>query len=66
MATFLDPKQQMSVKDFALQGDTISATLLGYSSNQVPRCCPDQERKVNWQWKDGKFVLTALPVPGSV
>ncbi|MGY0063297.1 hypothetical protein ACWY4P_43305 [Streptomyces sp. LZ34] len=66
VATFLDPKEGMSIKDFALRGTKVSATLLGYSSEQVPRCCPDLQRKVNWQWKDGKFVLKALPVAGSV
>ncbi|MGO4755018.1 hypothetical protein AB4212_41535, partial [Streptomyces sp. 2MCAF27] len=66
VATFLDPKEGMSIKDFALRGTRVSATLLGYSSEQVARCCPDLQRKVNWQWKDGKFVLKALPVPGSV
>ncbi|MDX3229676.1 hypothetical protein [Streptomyces sp. ME19-01-6] len=66
VATFLDPREGMSIKDFALRGTKISATLLGYSSEQVPRCCPDLQRKVNWQWKDGKFVLKALPVAGSV
>lgn len=66
VATFLDPRERMSVTDFALRGTKVSATLLGYSSTQVPRCCPDLQRKVNWQWQDGKFVLKALPVAGSV
>ncbi|MES4905033.1 MULTISPECIES: hypothetical protein [unclassified Streptomyces] len=66
VATFLDPKEGMSIKDFALRGTKVSATLLGYSSEQVPRCCPDLQREVNWQWQGGKFVLKALPVPGSV
>ncbi|WP_055553392.1 hypothetical protein [Streptomyces sp. NBRC 110028] len=66
VATFVDPKEGMSVKDFAVRGTKVSATLLGYSSTNVPRCCPDLQRKVNWQWRDGKFVLKALPVPGSV
>ncbi|WP_432280560.1 hypothetical protein [Streptomyces luomodiensis] len=66
VATFVDPKEGMSVRDFAVRGKTVSATLLGYSSAEVPRCCPDRQRKVNWQWRDGKFVLKALPVPGSV
>ncbi|MEK8170054.1 hypothetical protein NKH77_10655 [Streptomyces sp. M19] len=66
VATFLDPKERMSATDFALRSGTVFATLLGYSSDQVPRCCPDLQRKVNWKWRDGKFVLTALPVPGSV
>lgn len=66
VATFVDPKEGMSVTDFAVRGKTVSATLLGYSSAKVPRCCPDQQRKVNWRWRDGRFVLKALPVPGSV
>ncbi|MEU1802677.1 hypothetical protein [Streptomyces sp. NPDC019937] len=66
VATFVDPKEGMSVKDFAVRGTKVSATLLGYSSTKVPRCCPDLQRKVNWQWRDGEFVLKALPVPGSV
>lgn len=66
VATFVDPKEGMSVSGFAVRGKTVSATLLGYSSAKVPRCCPDQQRKVNWQWRDGRFVLKALPVPGSV
>ncbi|KUJ67203.1 hypothetical protein ACZ90_29390 [Streptomyces albus subsp. albus] len=65
-ATFVDPKERMSVTGFALRGTTVSATLLGYSSPEVPHCCPDLQRKVNWHWRDGKFVLTALPGPGSV
>lgn len=65
-ATFLDPKERMSVEGFALRGTTVSATLLGYSSLDVPRCCPDLQRKVNWRWRDGKFVLTALPPAGRV
>ncbi|WP_369696713.1 hypothetical protein [Streptomyces sp. XD-27] len=64
--TFLDPKEGMSVSGFALRGTTVSATLLGYSSTEVPRCCPDLQRKVNWRWQDGKFVLRALPAAGSV
>ncbi|MGP3949028.1 hypothetical protein [Streptomyces sp. 7N604] len=64
--TFLDPKEHMNVSDLAVRGGTVSATLLGYSSENVPRCCPDLQRKVKWQWQDGKFRLIALPVAGSV
>ncbi|MGP3980368.1 hypothetical protein [Streptomyces sp. KR80] len=64
--TFLDPKEGLSVTDFAVRGRTVSATLLGYSSKNVPRCCPDKQRKVKWRWRDGKFALIALPVAGSV
>ncbi|MBB5938842.1 hypothetical protein [Streptomyces zagrosensis] len=64
MSTFLKPSEGMSVQDFTLRGATVSATLVGYSSLEVPRCCPDLQRKVNWRWQRGKFVLKAMPVPG--
>ncbi|ARZ70962.1 hypothetical protein SMD11_5374 [Streptomyces albireticuli] len=65
-ATLVDPAQRMSVTRFAVTGGTVSATLLGYSTPRVPRCCPDLSRAVEWRWQGGKFVLTALPVAGSV
>ncbi|MZE80712.1 hypothetical protein GTY57_28280 [Streptomyces sp. SID5475] len=66
LETLVDPAEKMNITDFAVGGGEISATLLGYSAPDVPRCCPDLERKVAWHWRDGKFRLTALPVPGSV
>lgn len=63
-ATLVDPGQRMNVTGFAVRGDVVSATLLGYSSANVPRCCPDRRRDVQWRWHDGKFELTALPVAG--
>jgi hypothetical protein len=65
VATMLRTKEQMSVQDLAVHGRTVSAKLLGYSSPSVPRCCPDRQRKVKWEWKDGKFALEAAPVAGS-
>ncbi|MEV0369724.1 hypothetical protein AB0I10_07845 [Streptomyces sp. NPDC050636] len=61
VATLLAPSQKLSVEDFALKGDEVSATLLGYSSLDVPRCCPDVRNSVKWQWQDGKFVQSELP-----
>ncbi|MBT2527188.1 hypothetical protein J7E91_17600 [Streptomyces sp. ISL-99] len=61
VATLVDPAGGMGVSDFAVGGGTVSATLLGYSSPDVPRCCPDRQEKVKWQWKGGKFARTVLP-----
>ncbi|MEU3751266.1 hypothetical protein AB0H17_00675 [Streptomyces olivoreticuli] len=66
LATLVDPAERMSVAGLRVTGDTISATLLGYSTARVPRCCPDLSRNVEWRWRDGKFALTALSVAGSV
>ncbi|MFH8408254.1 hypothetical protein ACH4FX_26160 [Streptomyces sp. NPDC018019] len=60
-ATLLAPAQQRSVEGFAVRGGVITATLLGYSSDAVPRCCPDERKPTKWQWKGGKFVQSELP-----
>lgn len=62
--TLVNPREGMHVRDFKVSARTISATLLGYSSPEVPRCCPDKERTVKWRWKDGGFDLTPAPVAG--
>jgi hypothetical protein len=65
VATLVDPAQQMSIGDFAVRDGIISATLLGYSSDAVARCCPDQQEQVTWQWKGGAFVRATGTAPGS-
>jgi hypothetical protein len=67
--TLLSPEEGMSTQDFTVRerGDrAIAVTLLGYSSAEVPRCCPDQQREVTWEWRDGRFVLVPEPVARSV
>ncbi|WP_328909208.1 hypothetical protein OG230_06755 [Streptomyces sp. NBC_00234] len=56
VATLVDPAHRKTVTDFAVHDGVVSATLLGYSSMAVPRCCPDEEEKVSWQWKGNAFV----------
>ncbi|MGW7368577.1 hypothetical protein ACWGI8_35425 [Streptomyces sp. NPDC054841] len=56
VATLLEPAKRLSVADFAVRDGAVTATLLGYSSPDVPSCCPDQQEKVKWQWRGGKFV----------
>ncbi|NGO70969.1 hypothetical protein [Streptomyces boncukensis] len=64
-ATLVPEKERMAVTGLRVDGRTVAATLLGYSSPEVPRCCPDQKRKVKWEWRDGKFALIPGPAPGS-
>lgn len=64
--TLLDPGESLTVEGLAAAGGTVSVRLLGYSSDTVPRCCPDQERDVSWGWRDGRLELRANPVPGAV
>ncbi|MFE7431308.1 MULTISPECIES: hypothetical protein [unclassified Streptomyces] len=65
VATLVDPAQQMSVGALAVRDGVVSATLLGYSSEDVPRCCPDQREAVTWRWQGGAFVRTAGTAPAT-
>ena len=56
VATLLSPKTRNTVTDFTVSDGTVLATLLGYSTSDVPSCCPDVTDKAKWQWKDGAFV----------
>ncbi|MGX1371230.1 hypothetical protein RKD19_006589 [Streptomyces canus] len=56
VATLLSPKTRNTVTDFTLSDGAVLATLLGYSTSDVPSCCPDMKDQAKWQWKDGAFV----------
>lgn len=60
-ATLVDPKEQRSFKGLRADGRTVRATVLGYSTDDVPRCCPDQQRDYSWEWRSGTY--RAIPGP---
>ena len=66
VATLVDPARRLGLSDFSVTGRTVSATLLGYSSDKVPRCCPDLARKFSWVWRDGRFRAVPGPHEGTV
>ncbi|GGT17403.1 hypothetical protein [Streptomyces chromofuscus] len=59
VATLVDPKDRFTVSDFAVREGAVLATLLGYSSSDVPTCCPDVEEGAKWQWRNGAFVRSS-------
>ncbi|MFF8555492.1 hypothetical protein ACF058_21965 [Streptomyces sp. NPDC015501] len=59
VATLVDPADRKTVEDFAVRDGVVSATLLGYSSLDVPRCCPDQEEQASWRWQGRAFVRSS-------
>lgn len=61
VATLVDPKEKQNVADFAVRDGMVAATLLGYSSNDVPRFEPDVRQEVKWRWQGGKFVRSTGP-----
>ncbi|WP_326583961.1 hypothetical protein OG250_35700 [Streptomyces sp. NBC_00487] len=56
VATLVNPKDRKTVTDFAVRDAAVTATLHGYSSADVPNCCPDVKDLVKWQWKNGAFT----------
>ncbi|MFC8871951.1 hypothetical protein ACFUAC_30610 [Streptomyces sp. NPDC057148] len=56
VATLVDPADRRTATALAVRGGEVHATLLGYSSADVPSCCPDVTDDVKWQWKNGAFV----------
>ncbi|NUS10806.1 MAG: hypothetical protein HOY69_05290 [Streptomyces sp.] len=59
--TLVRPQDNRQIRDFRLEGGTVKATVLGFSSDSVPQCCPDMSRAYSWEWRDGRYV--ALPGP---
>jgi hypothetical protein len=66
VATLVDPAEERGVIGFGLQGRTIRATVLGYSSDTTPRCCPDQKRAYTWQWRSGRYYATPGALANSI
>jgi hypothetical protein len=64
--TLVNPKDDRQITHFRLDGRTVKATVLGFSGDSVPRCCPDLSRTYAWQWRDGRYVAIPGPVPNSI
>ncbi|MET7483647.1 hypothetical protein [Streptomyces sp. NPDC005538] len=56
VATLVAPKARETVTDFSVRDGAVLATLLGYSTEDVPSCCPDVKETAKWQWRNGAFV----------
>ncbi|MFG3508457.1 hypothetical protein ACGF5F_23485 [Streptomyces sp. NPDC047821] len=59
VATLVEPRERRSVSEVSVSGGAVGATLFGYSSPDVPSCCPDQRETVKWRWEGDKFVRSA-------
>ncbi|MFF2524313.1 hypothetical protein [Streptomyces liangshanensis] len=67
VATLVDPKEKQSLSPgLAVRDGAVTATLLGYSNPDVPRCCPDEKQQVTWKWRNGAFVRGTGPGSQSV
>ncbi|GAA4665052.1 hypothetical protein GCM10023347_16490 [Streptomyces chumphonensis] len=63
--TLVEPADQHSVDALTVRRGTIAATLRGYSTPEVPRCCPDRELDVRWRWQNGAFTRDSVGAAGA-
>jgi hypothetical protein len=56
VATLVKPQERYTVTGFSLRAGAVGATLLGYSSDAVPNCCPDVKTPVTWKWSGSTFI----------
>ncbi|MGV9314468.1 hypothetical protein ACWDR0_20130 [Streptomyces sp. NPDC003691] len=64
VATLVAPAERRSVTALTVREGEIAATLLGYSSPEVPSCCPDETERVTWRWQGGKFLRVSADAEG--
>ncbi|MFE2165369.1 hypothetical protein ACFXB3_09865 [Streptomyces sp. NPDC059447] len=55
VATLLEAGLRKTATDLTVRDGVVTATLLGYSSPDVPRYSPDLKQRAKWRWSDGKF-----------
>ncbi|MBV2355816.1 hypothetical protein KUM39_15775 [Streptomyces sp. J2-1] len=58
VATLVDPEDRITVTRLTVHDRAVGATLLGYSSTDVPRCCPDTKTPTTWRWNGTAFRRT--------
>jgi hypothetical protein len=62
VARLLSSAQSMTVEGLTVRDGRITVRQLGYSSDNVPRCCPDLRAERTWRWTAGRFVLESAPL----
>ncbi|MFJ3912396.1 hypothetical protein [Streptomyces vinaceus] len=55
VATLLEAGKRQTAADLTISDGVVTASLLGYSSPQVPRYSPDVKQLAKWRWSGGKF-----------
>ncbi|MFF9062100.1 hypothetical protein ACF09K_25900 [Streptomyces sp. NPDC014882] len=66
VATLVDPKERRTVTALTVGDGAVLADYLGYSSPDVPSCCPDVKESAKWRWHDYAFVRSTPAATHSV
>ncbi|WP_037914373.1 hypothetical protein [Actinacidiphila yeochonensis] len=65
-AMLVNPRDDRQVTGLYARGAVVGATVLGYSSDSTPRCCPDMKRDYTWEWRTDTYVAIPGAAPGSI
>ncbi|WP_420716307.1 hypothetical protein [Streptomyces sp. H27-H1] len=55
VATLLEAGRKQTATELTIRDGVVTASLLGYSSPEVPRYSPDTKQLAKWRWTGGKF-----------
>ncbi|MFE5810150.1 hypothetical protein [Streptomyces sp. NPDC056491] len=55
VATLLEAARRQTATELTVRDGLVTASLVGYSSPDVPRYSPDTKQLAKWRWRDGKF-----------
>ncbi|MEU9378632.1 hypothetical protein AB0D94_33430 [Streptomyces sp. NPDC048255] len=55
VATLLEAARRQTATELTVRDGVVTASLLGYSSPEVPRYSPDTKQLAKWRWSGGKF-----------
>lgn len=44
-------------------GSDLVIPVYGYSTDDIPRCCPDLDLQLTWTWREGEYVATGPQPP---
>jgi hypothetical protein len=57
--TLVRSEDNWSAPRITANNDELSLPVRGYSSSEVPRCCPDVSATLVWRWENGAFAPTS-------
>lgn len=64
--TLVRPEEGLTVTELRLLSDgTIAGRARGYSSDDVPHCCPDLMLNLTWTHQNGQWVRTGTKAPAA-
>jgi hypothetical protein len=56
-STLISEKERWQANSFSTSGGDLTMNVFGFSSNNVPNCCPDVRTTLVWRWNGSSYQL---------